>query len=80
MAKFFLDLHECGTTIEDEEGLELANLDGARLVALKAAREIMCGEVSHGRLCLSCCIAIRDETGQIVMSVPFKDAVTLAGL
>lgn len=79
MAKFFLDLHECGETILDQDGVEAADLSAARTLAVTAARDIMCGEISRGELCLACFIEIRDAR-EVLARVLFKDAVAITGL
>lgn len=80
MAKFFFDLHECGEVIADQDGSEIDSLDAAREQAITAARDIMCGEISRGTLCLSCHIEIRDEAHAVLDRVPFRDAVAITGL
>lgn len=80
MARYFFDLHECGSVAADDDGIEHVSLDDARDEAVRAAREIMCSELGEGRLCLSCRIEVKDEAGAVVLTVPFKDAVTISGL
>lgn len=80
MPRLYFDLHECGVVTVDEEGVELAGMDAARAQATTAARSIMCDEVTHGRLCLTCSIEIRNEAGDTLELVPFKDAITITGL
>lgn len=77
---YFFHLHECGTATLDEEGRELPTLDAAQTVATTAARDIMCGEVHEGRLCLSCCIVIEDDAHQEVSRVWFHEALQVSGL
>jgi antirestriction protein ArdC len=79
MARYFLNLHECGNVVTDDEGIERSSLAEVHQGAFAAAREIMCAELAHGRLCLSCHIEVQDEAGAVVMTVPFKDAVTITG-
>lgn len=80
MARYFFDLHECGTISADDEGVERESLDAVRDEAVRAAREVMCAEVSEGALCLSCRIDVRDSTGAVVLSVLFRDALTVTGM
>jgi hypothetical protein len=47
---------------------------------LGGAREIMSNEVKNGKLCLSCHIEVEDEAGQVVLTLPFKEAVQVSGL
>lgn len=60
-ARNFLNLNETGERLEDKDGIERANVDEVRHAALAAAREIMCEEVSAGRLCLSGHIEVTDR-------------------
>ena len=80
MPLYYLTLDECGDVAEDLEGIEYDNLATAHTSAVQAAREIMCGELKDGRLCLSCKIEVKDTSGAILMTVPFREAVTIAGL
>jgi len=80
MTRFFFNLHECGAVIVDEEGRELAGLDRARAEAVTAARAVMSDELLSGRLCLACAIEIRDEQGEVLLTVPFRDTVEISGL
>ena len=80
MARYFFHLHECGTITRDAEGQELPDDAAVREEALRLARNIMAGEIEGGRLCLLCKIEVHDEAGQLVMYMPFKDAVVVTGL
>ena len=80
MTRYFFDLNECGDVVEDAEGHELPTEAAARDIAIKFARSIMVAEVVDGRLCLGCRILVRDENRQVVLEVPFRDAITLTGL
>lgn len=80
MPRFFLNLDECGVRSIDDEGFEAAHHEAARTAAIDAAREIMASEVRAGKLCLSCRIEVTDAEGEIVLTVPFKDAVMVSGL
>ena len=80
MERYFFDLSECGTLFADEEGVELADLDAAHDRAILAARDLMCGEIRYGRLCLGCSIDVRDARGHPLFVLPFRDAVKVTGL
>lgn len=79
MARYFFDLHECGEILLDHDGVDAEHLDAARQLAIAAARDIMCGEIGDGALCLSCYIEIR-EGEQVVDRVLFRDAVVVTGI
>lgn len=80
MPRFFFNLHECGTTVEDEEGRICESIDEAREKALCDAREIMCAELKDGKLCLACRVEVLDERHVVLLEVPFADAVEISGL
>ena len=80
MQRYFFDLHECGTHVEDEEGRELVDIVDARRSAIAEAREVMSHEVREGRLCLSCRIDVRDEVGTLVLTLPFREALAVTGV
>ncbi|WP_116091825.1 DUF6894 family protein [Sphingomonas crusticola] len=80
MPQYYFDLHECGTVLEDDEGHELPGTDAARDMTVKFARSIMAAEVVEGRLCLGCHIVVRGENRDVLLQVPFRQAVHLAGI
>ncbi|MEN2784872.1 DUF6894 family protein [Sphingomonas qilianensis] len=79
MARYYFNLHECGTVTSDPEGREFASLAAARDAAKEDARAIMCEELGTGCLCLSCRIEITDGEGRCLDLVLFKDAVDVVG-
>ncbi|QAY77582.1 hypothetical protein [Sphingosinicella sp. BN140058] len=79
MNRYFLHLHECGTVIEDAEGVEYASLAEAREFAVASARDVMAGEVLEGRLCLDCHIVITDDGATELARVNFRDALVVRG-
>ena len=79
MPRYFFHLHECGTVIEDDEGIELPDLESARGRAIADARDVMAAEVQTGRLCLGCAIRIHDAHGALVETVAFREAVIVSG-
>lgn len=80
MPRYFFNLHECGTVLDDPDGQDHADLTAAHAAATTAARAVMSDEVSHGRLCLSCHIAVEDEQHHEVARVNFRDVVVVTGL
>lgn len=79
MQRYYFNLYECGTATLDEEGTVLADEGAIRGRAVNAARAIMAAEVCEGRLCLGCNIEVRDEGGQVVLDVPFREAIEVLG-
>jgi hypothetical protein len=76
--QFYLHLHECGHVTRDEEGFEFASLDDARDEAIRSARDIMCGTMHDGTLCLGCHIEVEDACGGTCFIVPFREAVRVS--
>jgi hypothetical protein len=62
---------------EDEEGLDLPSVDAAKEEALKGIRSILCEELMHGKLDLKGHIDVADETGSVVETIKFEDAVQI---
>lgn len=75
--RVFLHLHECGTVLPDEEGIEVASMAAARDHAISVARELIATEVQAGHLCLGCYIDIEPEDGGDHITVLFRDVVRI---
>jgi hypothetical protein len=69
-----LHLKDSTDEVLDPEGLEMPADDIAGM-ALLQARDCMAGDVSAGRLDLHYRIDVHDESGELVHSMPFTDAV-----
>ena len=78
MPRYFFHLYNDVISM-DEEGLELPDLDAAHANGIKEAREMMVDSVSEGRINFSHRIDIADESGAVVDSVVFAEAVTIEG-
>lgn len=78
MSVYVMTLHQCdGTSADISDPAPYESLDAARAAAVRLARSIMIDEISHGRLCLTCWIVIKNEDGHGVMTVPFGEAIEL---
>lgn len=80
MQRLYFHLHECGEAVRDEEGAEVESLAEARVRGLREARSIMSAEVAAGKLCLSCHISVEDGQGTILLTIPFREALSISGL
>lgn len=80
MVRYFFHLNQCGSVTADLEGLDLPDLSAGRETAITAARDVMCGELVNGALCLGCHIDIADAKGRVLLTVRFIDAVHVTGL
>jgi hypothetical protein len=77
MARYFLHINNGGGYSEDAEGQELADLDAARAAAIDGVRSLLSEEARQGQLDLSGQIEIADADGNILLTVPFSEAVEL---
>ena len=75
MPRYFLDVVN-GDAIEDPDGADFADLEAAREEATLSARDLVSQDLKEGRpLGLKRRIDIRNETGKVVGSVSFSDAM-----
>jgi hypothetical protein len=76
MPKYFLHLRDSTDEVLDPEGIELPTeaVPGAALIA---ARDCMAGDVKDGQLDLRYRIDVHDDSGELVHSLPFPDAVEI---
>jgi hypothetical protein len=76
MSRYFLHLRDGTDEVIDPDGIEMP-ADAVRGVALMQARDCMAGDVKEGRLDLHCRIDVHDQSGKLVHSLPFADALEL---
>ena len=78
MPKYYL--HSCNGTgfTEDHDGIELADREAAMRHAVGAARDIMADDVRSGLLDLTSFIEVEDEQHQLIFTLTFMEAVTIA--
>lgn len=76
MPRFYFHLYNDAVAMDDE-GRILPDLDSARAAAVKEAREMMTESVLEGHLTLSHRIDVADETGAVVATVSFRNAVEI---
>jgi len=78
MPRYFFHVCNGNGFVEDEEGQELPDLEAARKIAIKSARDIMAADVQRGMLDLSSFIEVEDEDKKLVCSLGFEEAVDLS--
>ena len=78
MSRYFFQVHD-DVGAADEDGLELPNVEVARWEALRGARSLAAEQVMLGRLNLSHSVEVADETGAVIATVTFRDAIALQG-
>jgi hypothetical protein len=77
MPRFFMHVCNGNGFVEDQEGVELANGDLARVRAIEAARDVMAGDLRRGELDLSSFIEVEDEEHNLLFTLHFSEAVKL---
>jgi hypothetical protein len=77
VAQFYLHIHNSHGDAEDDEGLNASSLSEAREKAISGIRSLLSSEVANGQMNLHGRIDISDQSGKVLLSVPFKDAVTV---
>ena len=77
MARFYLNIRNGGGYVADMEGLELPDLAAARVQAIEGVRSVVSEEARLGEIDLSGSIEIADGDGNILLVLPFSDAVNL---
>jgi hypothetical protein len=80
MPLFFFHVHHDGSEVRDPEGELRPNLDAAREEAVHVARDLAAELIGNGDwLDLRGRIEIADEDGKTLLSVVFRDALTIKG-
>jgi hypothetical protein len=77
MPLYFLHVYNSTGWSRDEEGLDLPDLDAARAQAVEGIRSILSDEVEHGKIDFAGKIEIADESGRVLATVTYHDAVDL---
>ena len=78
MPRFFFHVYDDVVAL-DEEGVELPDAAGAEREGRRGARALASEQVLEGRLNLSHRIDIADETGAVVATIAFRDAIAVEG-
>jgi hypothetical protein len=77
MPRYFFNLRDRDLYIADEEGTDLPDLIAAEQLAIHSARDLMGHDIRRGRLVLGNAILIADESGAVVSTIIFRDAVEI---
>ena len=76
MPKFYFNIVSASAVIEDLEGSDLDDLEQARQEAIQDARLLMSQSILMGRDVSSREIHIMDERGNVVLVLPFSEAIS----
>jgi len=80
MPHYFLHIHNSHGAAEDDEGADLGSLAEAKERAIKGIRSLLASEATNGEMNFNGHLDISDQAGKVLLSVPFKDAVSVKGL
>lgn len=75
MSRFYLHQQIANGLIEDPDGTEAVDLTAAKQEAMLAARQLLANAILAGVAPLGTAFQIADETGQMLLKVPFHDAL-----
>jgi hypothetical protein len=75
MTRFYLHIREGDALLEDLEGQDFVSLAAAKNEAVAAAREIMSERIRRGEPPNRSSFEIRDKDGQLVLTLPFQEAL-----
>jgi hypothetical protein len=78
MPRFYFHLYNNVVSCDDE-GKDFPNPGAARQQALSYARDMAAVSVREGHLDLSHRIDVTDQDGDLVMSLPFREAIHILG-
>jgi hypothetical protein len=76
MARYYFHVYD-DIDVLDEEGCELPGDEIAREKAIVAARELIAEEARRGRINLSHCIVVTDDSQRAVITLPFREVVRI---
>ena len=75
--RYFMHVSYGHSVVVDEEGIELRDDGAARTEAIRAARDVMAGDLREGQLDLTSFIAVENEAHEALFTLSFADAVTV---
>ena len=75
MPLFYLHVSDGKFFAEDTEGSEFHDVEAARRAAIAGLRDVMAEELKHGQINMASIVEIEDDNHQLVMTVPFLEAV-----
>jgi Domain of unknown function (DUF6894) len=74
MARYYFHIKDGADLIKDQEGIELATADVARVQALRSARELWADAIKSGKPLGADAIVIADECGTLTF-VPMNEVL-----
>jgi hypothetical protein len=77
MARYYLHLCDSVFETRDTEGIDCTDLDLVRSEVLRNARDLLAGDAQRGAVDLGCRINAENEEGEVVYSLPLRQAVAI---
>ena len=77
MARYFMHLRNSTDDLLDAEGVELVDLEAVRENVMRAARDILAGDLRNGLVDLRYRIDAENEGGAIAYTLAFKHAFSI---
>lgn len=78
MSLYFFHLCDGRDTLIDPDGRELGEPNQVADAAMKEARAMISQDALSGRIMLDQYIEVRDDSGKLIHSLSFRDAVTVS--
>jgi hypothetical protein len=75
MPRYYFHLYDGPDVVPDDTGMDLADIQEARIEAIKSARDILADQLRAGEALDGQLIEIADEKGTVLGIVKFKDAL-----
>jgi len=75
LSRFYFHQQIANGIIEDPDGTEAVDLTAARHEAILAARQLLANAILAGVAPLGTAFQITDEGGQVLLEVPFREAL-----
>jgi hypothetical protein len=78
MPQYFFSLRFEGSTLDHADGLQCADADEAWERAKALAQHVMQSDFDRVPDWLRCSVVVKDEAGEVVLEMPFTEAVETA--
>lgn len=78
MARYFMHLRDGSDEILDPDGVEYESLEKLQKAVLVSARDVIAGDAHLGAINLAQRIDAETESGEIVYTLEFEQAVTVS--
>lgn len=79
MAMYYFHLRDGEHFVPDETGMDLTDMQAARVEAVRSARDILADQLRAGEALDGQAIEITNDAGEVLDVVKFKDALRPAG-